>query len=177
MRKTLKGFTMVELLVAMAIIGLLIAAAIWGIGLAQQSARNTQRREAGSQILAGLAEYYSRYNAQATCVAGDRTNLRMIISNSAVGAGCTAAVAATATQRYEVPTRGAAMPLTADSQSKLTNIPNPNYRTDASAGEYIIRTSATSPSVQGYLVCVYLEGSGGGVANLSDPASLVCPQP
>jgi prepilin-type N-terminal cleavage/methylation domain-containing protein len=45
-----KGFTLVELLVAMAIIAILIGMAVFGINVVQQNARDTQRRAAVSDI-------------------------------------------------------------------------------------------------------------------------------
>ena len=161
---------MVELLVAMAIIGLLIATAIWGIGLAQQGARNTQRRETGAQILAGLSEYYSRYNTQATCVWGYTSN-SITISNASPCTG-TAGV-----QAYTITANGAANPLGARDLSTSTSPVPSAYKTDASAAYYVVRTSSTATTASGYMVCVYLEGGAGGFANLSDPSTLPCPLP
>lgn len=52
-----KGFTLVELLVAMAIIGLLIGLSLFGIAAAQRNARDTARKAAVQDINAGIADY------------------------------------------------------------------------------------------------------------------------
>ena len=58
-----KGFTLVELLIVMAIIGVLIAIAIVGLGAAQADARNSARETAVKGI-AGLLETYYGANGQ-----------------------------------------------------------------------------------------------------------------
>ncbi len=58
-----KGFTLVELLIVMAIIGILIAVAIVGLGSAQADARNNARQTSVKGI-AGLLETYYGTNGQ-----------------------------------------------------------------------------------------------------------------
>jgi prepilin-type N-terminal cleavage/methylation domain-containing protein len=49
-RSTKKGFTLIELMVAMAIIAALIGMSVFGINLVQRSERNTKRRAALNNI-------------------------------------------------------------------------------------------------------------------------------
>jgi prepilin-type N-terminal cleavage/methylation domain-containing protein len=174
-RKHKAGFTMVELLVAMAIIGLLIATAIWGIGTAQQSARNTQRRSTAANILAGLSEYYSRYNKQALSVCGINTGLNngcIVITKDANCSSVTAAnCTATTTGYYAIPTNGAQTPIA----SGILNVAPvaTAYINNATSSSYLVLPNYSSGGVKGYQVCAYLEG--GGVANLSEPQSIPCP--
>lgn len=56
-----KGFTLLELLVAMAIIAVLLALAIFGILQVQKNSRETQRRKALEDINIGINDFYSRY--------------------------------------------------------------------------------------------------------------------
>jgi prepilin-type N-terminal cleavage/methylation domain-containing protein len=56
--KTDKGFTIIELLVAMAILGLLIAILIPGIAIVRRGARNTARRTSLQAIQALVEEVY-----------------------------------------------------------------------------------------------------------------------
>jgi prepilin-type N-terminal cleavage/methylation domain-containing protein len=160
--KILKGFTMVELLVAMAIIGLLIATAIWGIGIAQQGARNTQRREAGAQLLAGTTEYFARFNQQPNCIFPfSATEIRFGTN----GSTCTAAPT---TQFYAVPLAGNAV--TPNLTTQRLSVDITGNGTDAQQTEYVLRTSATNPAAPAgvnILVCVCMEG--GGFADLSEP--------
>jgi prepilin-type N-terminal cleavage/methylation domain-containing protein len=74
--KNQKGFTLVELLAAMAIIAVLIGLAVFGINLAQRSARNTQRRSAARDISLAVQAYYEQngaYPASITWAAGSAT--------------------------------------------------------------------------------------------------------
>ncbi len=59
--KNKKGFTLLELLVAMAIIAVLLALAIFGILQVQKNSRETQRRKALEDINIGINDFYSRY--------------------------------------------------------------------------------------------------------------------
>lgn len=59
MKKNFKAFTLVELLVAMAIFAVLVALAIGGVTLAQRAARDAQRRDALKTINLNIADLYS----------------------------------------------------------------------------------------------------------------------
>ncbi|HRN86501.1 MAG TPA: type II secretion system protein [Candidatus Dojkabacteria bacterium] len=59
--KAKKAFTLLELLVAMAIIAVLIALAIFGIIQVQRNSRETQRRKAAEDINIGIQDYYTNY--------------------------------------------------------------------------------------------------------------------
>ena len=165
--KNKKGFTMVELLVAMAIIGLLIATAIWGIGLAQQSARNTQRRTAGSLVVAGFAEFYSRFNVQpitASWASGTPTNITLTnTTRSYIIGGLTG-----------IMQPAAATDVLVDNGAVLAGTSNcTGYGTNATNTRYIL---GVVPGASGGIrVCVCLEGASDGSANLSGNPSVLCP--
>lgn len=74
----LSGFTLVELLVAMAIIGVILGLAIFGISAAQRNSRETQRKSAAQDINAGVADYYTKYSSYPTyiCPVGSSFVLR-----------------------------------------------------------------------------------------------------
>lgn len=59
--KAKKAFTLLELLVAMAIIAILIALAIFGILQVQKNSRDTQRRKALEDVNIGIQSFYSKY--------------------------------------------------------------------------------------------------------------------
>ncbi len=63
MNKRLRAFTLVELLVAMAIIAILIALAGFGVSLALRASRDSQRQEMVDNLRVGIADYLARENA------------------------------------------------------------------------------------------------------------------
>lgn len=80
------AFTLVELLVAMAIIAVLIGLAIGAITLAQRASRDAQRRGAASEITAAITEYYGRVNAYPRPgVSGQTNTLRIEGDTIAIG--------------------------------------------------------------------------------------------
>jgi prepilin-type N-terminal cleavage/methylation domain-containing protein len=56
-KSTKKGFTLIELMVAMAIIAALIGMSVFGINLVQRSERNTKRRAALNNINLAVRNY------------------------------------------------------------------------------------------------------------------------
>lgn len=64
--KSKKAFTLLELLVAMAVIAVLISLAVYGILQVQKNSRETQRRKALEDINIGINEYYSLYGEYPT---------------------------------------------------------------------------------------------------------------
>lgn len=70
MRKKLKGFTLVELLAAMAIIAILIGLAGFGISIALRNSRDTQRKSKLSDIQLAINEYYTSQNAYPATITG-----------------------------------------------------------------------------------------------------------
>ena len=57
-KKNKKGFTLLELMVAMGVIAILAAMSIYGISLVQKSLRNTARRKAAQDINLAVQQYY-----------------------------------------------------------------------------------------------------------------------
>lgn len=74
-----KAFSLIELLVAMAIIAALLALVAFGIATAQRNSRNTQGRNGVSKIKTGLEDYstkHGRYPTNAEFIrAGNNVNL------------------------------------------------------------------------------------------------------
>ncbi|MEI7578766.1 MAG: type II secretion system protein [bacterium] len=59
-KKKLAAFTLVELLVAMAIIGVLLGLTLFGISAAQRNARDSARKAALQDVNAGIQDYYTK---------------------------------------------------------------------------------------------------------------------
>ena len=161
MKKNYKGFTMVELLVAMAIIALLIALAIWGISMAQQSSRNTQRRAAAAEIAGGFSDFYAKFNKQPSFATFTSTGL--CLCNTSAYIGCPKSTC------YSVELESIALPKTLNSNKGI------------STGLFVFGGDGGSSNTQwglsskaGITICAKLEG--GGVANLSEPENKPCPQ-
>jgi prepilin-type N-terminal cleavage/methylation domain-containing protein len=57
-----KAFSLVELLVSMAIIAILLGLAGFGIATAQRNQRNAQRRQAVANISLAITDYQTQYN-------------------------------------------------------------------------------------------------------------------
>ena len=85
MRQT-KGFTLVELMVAMAIIGVLLGLAIFGVSAAQRGQRDTARKAALQDINIGIQDYYDRNNRYPAYVRGDGTNIYLSDNSGCTGA-------------------------------------------------------------------------------------------
>ncbi len=62
-----KGFTMIELLVVMAVIGILSSIAYAGFGNVQQRARDGRRRSDMQTIQRGFEQYFTLGNTYAAC--------------------------------------------------------------------------------------------------------------
>lgn len=87
-----KGFTLLELLVAMAIIAVLLALAIFGILQVQKNSRETQRRKALEDINMGITDFYSRYYQYPDYINFDFDNSKAVICLDYTSCGSTKVV-------------------------------------------------------------------------------------
>lgn len=63
-----KGFTILEVLVAMAIVGMLIAAAAFGISAVQRNSRDTKRKTYAQQVKIAYEDFYGNYGRRPTTI-------------------------------------------------------------------------------------------------------------
>jgi prepilin-type N-terminal cleavage/methylation domain-containing protein len=66
MHKQKNAFTLIELMVAMGIIGVLVTLSLLGITIVQRSLRDTQRRDAGSAVRLAIESHYTSSAAYPT---------------------------------------------------------------------------------------------------------------
>lgn len=152
-----KAFTLVEMLVTMAIIAVILGLALFGIAAAQRNSRNTGRRSALNDINIGMQDFYTKYSAYPGSVifASDKLHL-------CLGTTCTTASTDT------IPLKGPAQPsLTGVSISGASTMTNP---TSTTKSRYCINPAASD----GYELGVCLEGSGTGNAYYAGSASSNC---
>ena len=101
--KKLQGFTLLELIVAMAIIAVLIGLSLLGIQTVQRSSRDTQRRSFVDAVNLEITDYYGSrnlYPASGTVTINRTTNVVTVGTGgktiTLTGAGLPLAAAATA---------------------------------------------------------------------------------
>lgn len=161
MRKQNKAFTLVELLVAMAIIGVLLGLAIFGLSTAQRAQRDTERKTALQDLNMGVQVFYETYNRYPSVATIAETQITL--SNPVCSSGANGC-------RTVVPLKGSASALT------TCNIGTYNATTDSNRTCYIFdpqvgQGNASIPG--GYALCAKMEngsyfcvGSGANSGNI-----------
>lgn len=81
MQNRYKAFTLVELMVAMAIIAVLIGMSVFGISTAQRVLRDNQRRDAVKNMAAGLNAYYTTASTYPATLASSNGGTQLVIGN------------------------------------------------------------------------------------------------
>ncbi len=85
-----KGFTLIEILIVVAIIAILASVVLVGLGPTQQAGRDARRISDLTEAQNGLELYYNKcgiYPGDSTCTAGSAGNTWAAVSQSVIGAG------------------------------------------------------------------------------------------
>jgi len=128
MKQKLKGFTLVELLAAMAIIAILIGLAGFGISLALRNSRNSQRESTLNDVRLAITDYYTQSASYPSTIVGVASSSTISLRQAGVAVG------------EAVPAKGATKVAASTSSSGSV------YRYSVPAGG------------DGYYLCVQLEG-------------------
>lgn len=125
--KAKKAFTLVELLVAMAIIAILLGLAVFGITIVQQNARDTQRRSKVNDVEIALAGQLAAGNSLPTA---------FTVAANAGNTATAAYVNASLTVQLPAPLSRGATPFT-----NATNTAQTNYCYGVSGSLYVVGVS------------------------------------
>lgn len=82
MQKKLKGFTLVELLAAMAIIAILIGLAGFGISIALRNSRDSERRQVVDNLQLTISDYYTRESEYPTDAAYNDSDDTIVLEDA-----------------------------------------------------------------------------------------------
>ena len=149
-RPNREGFTIIEIMIVLAIAGLILLIVFLAVPALQRNARNTQRKDDMSKVLGAVSEYLSNNNGQLPTSSGA---FNTIFSDSSVNFGYY--TSANVTYNYASTAYGSApaAPTSAD------NAVIYNYLTCSG------NTASTANATQRSIIAYYaIEGSGGAVA-------------
>ena len=137
------AFTLVELMVAMAIIGVLLGLAVFGVSAAQMAQRNTERKAALQDINLGIQQYLDANQTYPSSIFFDAT--------SAYVGGSSADCLTAVIPCKKVPLKGAAKPSTTGEliSGGLTQ------ETNGSGTKYVFMATCTG----GYYLAACVENS------------------
>lgn len=84
MHKQKNAFTLIELMVAMGIIGVLVTLSLLGITIVQRSLRDTQRRDASSAVRLAIESYYTGSAAYPSSISQSSAGTVMNVGSTSV---------------------------------------------------------------------------------------------
>ncbi|MFW5702457.1 MAG: type II secretion system protein [Candidatus Dojkabacteria bacterium] len=87
LKRKVQGFSLVELLVTMAIIAVLLGLVGFGIATAQRNSRDSQRRQTVSDVRLALEDYLTRTNQYPTAAQFSQDGTQITIGSGVLPAG------------------------------------------------------------------------------------------
>jgi prepilin-type N-terminal cleavage/methylation domain-containing protein len=145
MRKK-SAFTLVELMVAMAIISVLLGLAVFGVSAAQRGSRNTERKAALQDINLAIQVYVDKFSNVPTTILFDN-------GSSAAYIGGTTLNCEQQGLCVKVPLKGPAKP-----SGAISGISTPLTNGNSDMSQYIYSSTCTGAS-GGYRLGVCVEGN------------------
>ena len=120
------AFTLVELMVAMAIIGVLLGLAIFGVTAAQRAQRDTERKAALQDVNIGIQDYIDVFGNQPPAIYFDANKKAAEVGVAVVDANCQTALDASNCRLVTL--KGAAVPgaTTSNNATKFAYSINPS---------------------------------------------------
>lgn len=99
LQKRLRGFSLIELLVSMAIIAILLGLVGFGISIARRNSRDSERRQKVADIQVGIEDYLNRKNSYPTADKIKLNGDKIVITTGTSG-----------TNNIDIPVKGASVP-------------------------------------------------------------------
>jgi len=141
--KNKKGFTLLELLVAMAIIAVLLALAIFGILQVQKNSRETQRRKALEDINIGINDFYSSYGQYPDHIKFSTNDSEAVVC---MDAGCTGGTVEVGLKNSAKPNSDGAGPTTTNGTQYFYELKGDGYQLAFCREDKESENGGTSPT-------------------------------
>ena len=136
--KNQKGFTIIEVMIVLAIAGLIILVVFLAVPALQRNSRNTQRKNDIQSILGGIQEWINNNNGRAPEEkSGEASEIYEAITNAQLGYYDASIDAVTDTSEIYINSKKIDLQADAESAPALTVLPTGAGSPDASSRDYI----------------------------------------
>lgn len=84
LKKQEKGFTIIEVLIVLAIAGLIILIVFLAVPALQRNSRNTQRRDTAARYLSGVNEFINNHQGTSPVTPADVTEINALVADGPI---------------------------------------------------------------------------------------------